>query len=682
MVGKKALSKIRNIGIIAHIDAGKTTVTERLLYYTGRIHRMGEVHDGQATMDWMEQEQERGITITSAATQFNWANSTIQLIDTPGHVDFTIEVERSLRVLDGAVVIFCAVGGVQPQSETVWHQADRYMVPRLAFINKMDRVGADFFGTVDQMRTKLSTKPVLLQLPLGVEENYRGVVDLVTMKGLVWHTDDLGMTFEEVPIPSSLSEEAHRYREELLEAVVETDDALTEKYLHGEKLTDEEVYSAIRKATLTMEVVPVLCGSGLRNKGIQPLIDAVVHYLPSPLDIPPVSGVDPRTGEVLTRSPTASDPLCALVFKIRMDEGRRLTYVRVYSGVLKAEGPTYNATTDNKERVARIFEMHANQRKRIQEAHAGAIVGVVGLKGMRTGDTISDEAHPIVLEPIDAYEPVMSVAIEPRTAGDQEKLIFLLDKLASEDPTFLYRLDEESGQTIISGMGELHLEVLVDRLLKEFHLQAKVGRPQVVYRETIAREAEAEGVFDRDIGGRSHFGRVRLRLDPLDRNAGFKYDVALPPEPPCPEAFLEAIEEGVRESLLGGIVAGYPIIDIGATLIDFTMRENESSEIAFKVAASLAFTQGCTKSGGVLLEPVMEVEVTVPEEYASAVIGDIGSRRGRVVDVSPRRAITLIKALIPLSEMFGYSTDLRSASKGRGTFTMQFSYYDEAPARK
>jgi len=682
MVGKKALSKIRNIGIIAHIDAGKTTVTERLLYYTGRIHRMGEVHDGQATMDWMEQEQERGITITSAATQFNWANSTIQLIDTPGHVDFTIEVERSLRVLDGAVVIFCAVGGVQPQSETVWHQADRYMVPRLAFINKMDRVGADFFGTVDQMRTKLSTKPVLLQLPLGVEENYRGVVDLVTMKGLVWHTDDLGMTFEEVPIPSSLSEEAHRYREELLEAVVETDDALTEKYLHGEKLTDEEVYSAIRKATLTMEVVPVLCGSGLRNKGIQPLIDAVVHYLPSPLDIPPVSGVDPRTGEVLTRSPTASDPLCALVFKIRMDEGRRLTYVRVYSGVLKAEGPTYNATTDNKERVARIFEMHANQRKRIQEAHAGAIVGVVGLKGMRTGDTISDEAHPIVLEPIDAYEPVMSVAIEPRTAGDQEKLIFLLDKLASEDPTFLYRLDEESGQTIISGMGELHLEVLVDRLLKEFHLQAKVGRPQVVYRETIAREAEAEGVFDRDIGGRSHFGRVRLRLDPLDRNAGFKYDVALPPEPPCPEAFLEAIEEGVRESLLGGILAGYPIIDIGATLIDLTMRENESSEIAFKVAASLAFTQGCTKSGGVLLEPVMEVEVTVPEEYASAVIGDIGSRRGRVVDVSPRRAITLIKALIPLSEMFGYSTDLRSASKGRGTFTMQFSYYDEAPARK
>ena len=682
MVGKAALSKIRNIGIIAHIDAGKTTVTERVLYYTGRIHRMGEVHDGQATMDWMEQEQERGITITSAATQFSWMGSTVQLIDTPGHVDFTIEVERSLRVLDGAIVIFCAVGGVQPQSETVWHQADRYGVPRMAFINKMDRVGADFFGTVDQMRKKLGAKPVLLQLPLGVEENHTGVVDLIAMKGLVWQADDLGMTFEEVPIPDELSEEALRYREELIEAVVETDDDLTEKYLNGETLTDEEVCSAIRKATLAMDVVPVLCGSGLRNKGIQTLIDAIVRYLPSPLDVPPVSGIDPDSFEVVTRSPIDSDPLCALVFKIRMDEGRRLTYVRVYSGVLKAEGPIYISTTKTKERVARIFEMHANQRKRIKEAHAGAIVGVVGLKEVRTGDTICHEAHPIVLEPIDAYEPVMSVAIEPRTTGDQEKLLFLLDKLASEDPTFRYRLDDESGQTIISGMGELHLEVLVDRLLIEFNLQANVGRPQVVYRETISREAEAEGVFDREIGGKSHYGRVRLRLEPMERNAGFTYRVALPPEPPIPIEFLADIEEGVRESLSGGIVAGYPIIDIGATLIEATVRENESSEIAFKVAASLAFTEGCTKGGGVLLEPVMEVEVTVPEEYASAVIGDIGSRRGRVVNVNPRRAITLIKALIPLSEMFGYSTDLRSASKGRGTFTMQFSYYDEAPGRK
>ncbi len=682
MAGKAALSKIRNIGIIAHIDAGKTTVTERVLYYTGRIHRMGEVHDGQATMDWMEQEQERGITITSAATQFSWAGSTVQLIDTPGHVDFTIEVERSLRVLDGAIVIFCAVGGVQPQSETVWHQADRYGVPRMAFINKMDRVGADFFGAVDQMRKKLGAKPVLLQLPLGAEENHTGVVDLIAMKGLVWQADDLGMTFEEVPIPDELSEEALRYREELIEAVVETDDDLTEKYLSGETLTEEEICSAIRKATLAMDVVPVLCGSGLRNKGIQPLLDAVVRYLPSPLDVPPISGIDPDSFEIVTRSPTDSDPMCAIVFKIRMDEGRRLTYVRVYSGKLKAEGPIYISTTKAKERVARIFEMHANQRKRIKEAHAGAIVGVVGLKSVRTGDTICDEAHPIVLEPIDAYEPVMSVAIEPRTTGDQEKLLFLLDKLVSEDPTFRYRLDDESGQTIISGMGELHLEVLVDRLLREFNLQANVGRPQVVYRETIAREVEAEGIFDREISGKTHYGRVRLHLEPLKRNAGFTYRVALPPEPPVPEEFMTAIEEGVQESLLGGIVAGYPIIDIGATLIEATVRENESSEIAFKVAASLAFTEGCTKGGGVLLEPVMEVEVTVPEEYASAVIGDIGSRRGKVVNVNPRRAITLIKALIPLSEMFGYSTDLRSASKGRGTFTMQFSYYDEAPARK
>ena len=682
MAGKAALSKIRNIGIIAHIDAGKTTVTERVLYYTGRIHRMGEVHDGQATMDWMEQEQERGITITSAATQLSWMGNTIQLIDTPGHVDFTIEVERSMRVLDGAIVIFCAVGGVQPQSETVWHQADRYSVPRIAFINKMDRVGADFFGAVDQMHKKLGAKPVLLQIPLGAEENHRGVVDLVSMKGLVWQADDLGMTFEEVPVPEEMSKEALRYREELIEAVVETDDDLTEKYLSGETLTDGEISSAIRKATLAMDVVPVLCGSGLRNKGIQPLMDAVVRYLPSPLDIPPISGLDPNSLDVLTRSPTASDLLCALVFKIRMDEGRRLTYVRVYSGVLKAESSIYISTTKTKERVARIFEMHANQRKRIKEAHAGAIVGVVGLKSVRTGDTICDEAHPIVLEPIDAYEPVMSVAIEPRTTGDQEKLLFLLDKLASEDPTFRYRLDDESGQTIISGMGELHLEVLVDRLLREFNLQANVGRPQVVYRETIARKAEADGIFDREISGKSHYGRVRLRLDPLERNAGFTYRVALPPEPPVPEDFLAAIEEGVRESLSGGIVAGYPIIDIGATLIEATVRENEASEIAFKVAASLAFIEGCTEGRGVLLEPVMDVEVTVPEEYASAVIGDIGSRRGKVVNVNPRRAITLVKALIPLSEMFGYSTDLRSASKGRGTFTMQFSYYDEAPARK
>ncbi|MFC1890265.1 elongation factor G [Thermodesulfobacteriota bacterium] len=681
MSQKTQIGRIRNIGIIAHIDAGKTTVTERILYYSGKSHKIGEVHDGQAVMDWMVQEQERGITITSAATTFPWEGYSIQLIDTPGHVDFTIEVERSLRVLDGSVVIFCAVGGVQPQSETVWHQADRYRVPRLAFINKMDRVGADFHGVIKDIRKKLGANPLPLQIPIGAEDQFIGLVDLITLKALVWNEEAYGIEYEEVEIPDDLAEEAEHLHNELVEAVVEHDDDVLEHFLQDGQVSPEDLRKCVRKAALSMSIVPVLCGSGLRNKGIQPLIDAVTHYLPSPLDMPPVRGENPQTEEQEERRPSVKEPMAALAFKIQMDEGRKLTYLRVYSGVLQTESITLNATFDRKERIARIFEMHAHQRKRIKKAPAGSIVGVVGLKEVRTGDTITDPDHPIILEPIDQYVPVMSIAIEPKSTSDQEKLLLSLEKLMSEDPTFRVREDEESGQTILSGMGELHLEVLVNRLLREFRVDANIGRPQVVCRETITKKAESEAHFDREIGGRTHFGHARLRLEPLKRGSGCSFENDLAPGE-VPEEVVEAIGHGVKESAISGVIVGYQVVDVRTTLVGATLRDDDISEMAYKVAASMAFKQACQDAGPVILEPIMQVEVVVPEEYVSSTIGDINARQGKVLDVAPKRVVTHITTSIPLSKMFGYSTDLRSASKGRGTFTLQFSHFDPVAHRK
>ena len=681
MSQQSPIGRIRNIGIIAHIDAGKTTVTERILYYSGKSHKIGEVHDGQAVMDWMVQEQERGITITSAATSFPWMGCNIQLIDTPGHVDFTIEVERSLRVLDGSVVIFCAVGGVQPQSETVWRQADRYRVPRLAFVNKMDRVGADFHGVVKDIRKRLGANPLPLQIPIGAEDRFTGIVDLITLKALTWDEDSYGIEYEEAEIPDDLAEEAEHLHNELVEAVVEHDDQVLEHYLQGGQVSPEDIRKCVRKAVLSMSIVPVLCGSGLRNKGIQPLMDAVTDFLPSPLDIPPVRGENPQTEEQEERKPSAKEPLAALAFKIQMDEGRKLSYLRVYSGVLQTDSSVLNATLGKKERIARIFEMHAHQRKRITKAPAGSIVGVVGLKEVRTGDTITDPDHPIILEPIDQYVPVMSIAIEPKSTVDQEKILLSLEKLMAEDPTFHVKEDEESGQTIISGMGELHLEVLVNRLLREFNVDANIGRPQVVYRETVTEAAESEAHFERELGGRRHFGHARLRLEPSKRGSGCSFESDLAPGE-IPEAVVEAIDQGVKESTISGVIGGYQVVDVRTTLLGATLRDDDISEMAYKIAAAMAFKQACQRAGSVVLEPIMQVEVVVPEEYVSSTIGDINARQGKVLDVAPKRIVTHITTSIPLSKMFGYSTDLRSASKGRGTFTLQFSHFDFMAQRK
>jgi len=678
---KGRIGKIRNIGIMAHIDAGKTTVTERVLYYTGRSHKMGEVHDGEAVMDWMPQEQQRGITITSAVTTCPWRGHEIHIIDTPGHVDFTIEVERSLRVLDGAVAVFDAVSGVEPQSETVWHQADKYRVPRIAFINKMDRIGANFDGSVEMMKERLGTHPLPIQLPMGVEETFRGVIDLIKMKAVVWDEDSLGASFEEIDIPEELLPEAERRRERLLDILAERSDPLMEKYLGGQPLPPEEIQAVLRDATLKFDLVPVLCGAALRNKGIQPLLDAVVDYLPSPADITPVRGFNPKTEEPESRSSSDQDPFSALASKIMTDEGRKLTYIRVYSGILRADQEVYNSTKGKKERIARIFRMHANKKERIPEVRAGEIVGIAGLKETATGDTLCDQEQPITLERIDFYEPVTSIAIEPKSRSDQEKLDFFLQKLADEDPTFRVKFDEDTGQTIISGMGELHLDVIVRRLFDDFNISVNVGKPQVVYRETITQSAEGEGRFESEIDGALHFGHVRIKLEPRPRGAGFEIQNGLP-EGTLPEDVIPGIENGIRESLGNGVVAGYPVVDLKVTLLGGSFREGQSTPLAFQVAAAMAFRDGCQKAHPVLLEPVMKAEVVVPDEFVGEVIGDLSARKGRIEQVQAKGKISMVDAFVPLKEMFGYSTDLRSLTQGRATFTMQFHHFDWIPDRK
>ena len=676
MAGEKRLARTRNIGFMAHIDAGKTTVTERVLFYTKKIHRMGEVDDGTAVMDWMQQEQERGITITSAVTTVEWKGSIIHIIDTPGHVDFTIEVERSLRVLDGAIGIFSAVEGVEPQSETVWHQADKYRVPKLAFVNKIDRIGADFFLTVKMIVERLGANPLILQIPIGMEDRFIGVVDLIRMKGIVWDEHSLGVEFREVSIPQELREEAIIYRSKLIESLAELDDHLMEKYLNGEEISESELKAALRKATISMKAVPVLCGAALRNQGIQPLIDAIVDYLPSPLDIPPVEGTSPLTGERERRVAKDEEPFTALAFKVIMDEGRKLIYIRIYSGVFKVGMEVYNPRLKRSEKISRIFQMHAHQRNRVEEVKTGEIVAVMGLKETTTGDTLCDRDHPILLEPIDFYKPVMSVAVEPRTNRDQEKLSESLEKLSEEDPTFHVKFDEDTGQTIISGMGELHLDVLVNRLLTEYHLGVNVGRPQVVYRETVAKEAEASAKFMKEMDEVKHFAEVFLRISPNGRGKGIDFYSEVPAGTLTPEG-ISSIEEGVREASTVGVVMGYPMTDLRVTLLKAHTDEDHPSQIALKIASFNALREGCRKAQPVLMEPMMEVNIIISEEFMGEVVGDLKARKSSVEAITPKGKITLIKAISPLTRMFGYSTDLRSLTQGRGTFSMQFSHYDK-----
>ena len=678
MSERAALQTIRNIGIVAHIDAGKTTTTERILFYTGRTHRIGEVDEGSATMDWMVQERERGITITSAATTCQWRHHTINIIDTPGHVDFTAEVERSLRVLDGAVVILSAVEGVQPQSETVWRQADRYEVPRVVFINKMDRTGADFFRTLTMMRERLEARAVALQLPIGAEDGFEGVIDLIRMKSIIY-TDDLGTRSDVTDIPEALRTQAQEYREKLVEAAAELDDGLTERYLEGTALTEDEIRMALRKGTISAKIIPVLCGTSFRNKGVQPLLDAVVDFLPSPLDVPPMEGINSKTDATETRDPDPAGWFCALAFKIVTDPFvGKLTYFRVYSGTLRAGSYVYNATRDTKERVSRILQMHANHREDVPEVSAGNVVAAVGLKVTTTGDTLCDEAHPIILESIKFPEPVISVAVEPKTRADEEKLGASLVKLAEEDPTFKVRFDNETAQTIISGMGELHLEIITDRLLREFKVGANVGRPQVAYRETIRKPAEAEGRYIRQTGGRGQYGHVFLEVEPLPRGSGIEF-VNKITGGAIPKEFISPIEAGLREAAEGGVLAGYPIVDVRATLTDGSFHEVDSSEMAFKIAGSMAFKAAVERGRPVLLEPVMKVEVVTPDQYMGDVIGDLNARRGRISTMEQRGNLRIVGAEVPLAEMFGYATALRSNTQGRATYTMEFSHYEEVP---
>jgi len=672
-----ALDRVRNIGIMAHIDAGKTTTTERILYYTGRTHKMGEVHEGAATMDWMEQEQERGITITSAATTAFWRDHRINIIDTPGHVDFTVEVERSLRVLDGAIAVFDSVAGVQPQSETVWRQADRYHVPRIAFINKMDRTGADFFAAVQSMRDRLGATPVPIQIPIGQEEHHRGVVDLVEMRAIVY-LDDLGEKFEVTEIPAELLEQAREYHHQLIDAVAEHDDELTETYLLDEAaVTHEMIRRALRAASLASAVTPVLLGSAFKNKGVQPLLDAVVDYLPSPVDVPPVHGVDPRTEDGLERRPALDEPFSALAFKVMSDPFvGKLTYFRVYSGRIKAGDRVLNTTTGRTERIGRILQMHANHREEREEIGAGEIAACVGLKTTTTGDTLSIESAPIRLESMEFPDPVIAVAIEPKTKGDQDKLGAGLQRLAEEDPTFRVRTDDETGQTIIAGMGELHLEIIVSRLMREFKVDANVGRPQVAYRETIGKAVERVNLkFARQTGGRGQYGHVVIDMEPgegyefVDKIVGGK----------IPKEYIPSVDAGIKEAMDSGVLAGYPVVDVRIILVDGSYHDVDSSEMAFKIAGSMAFKEGMKRAKPTLLEPVMAVEVVTPEEYLGDVMGNLNSRRGRVEHLEPTGNAQSIKAKVPLAEMFGYATDVRSMTQGRATFTMQFSSYEEVP---
>jgi elongation factor G len=677
---KIALDRVRNIGIMAHIDAGKTTTTERILYYTGRTHKMGEVHEGAAVMDWMAQEQERGITITSAATTAIWRDFRINIIDTPGHVDFTVEVERSLRVLDGAIAVFDSVAGVEPQSETVWRQADGYRVPRIAFINKMDRVGADFFAAVQSMIDRLGAHPVPIQLPIGQEEHFRGVVDIVEMHGLVWK-DPLGMQIETIEIPQELREQAEAYHHQLIDAVAEHDEELLETYLMDEaSVTPDMIRRALRKATLTIAVTPVLLGSAFKNKGVQPLLDAVVDYLPSPLDVPPVHGVDPRTEHELSRRPSEDEPFSALAFKVMSDPYvGKLTYFRVYSGKIEAGDRVLNVTTGKTERIGRLLQMHANHREERTDIGAGEIVAAVGLKATTTGDTLSTETAPIRLESMNFPDPVISVAIEPKTKADQDKLATALTRLADEDPTFRVRSDEETGQTIIAGMGELHLEIIVDRLMREFSVNANVGRPQVAYRETVGKRVDkVEGRFVRQTGGRGQYGHAVISLEPVEPGEGYEFvDKIVGGK--IPREYIPSVDLGIQEAMEAGVLAGYPVVDVRVELTDGSYHDVDSSEMAFKVAGSMAFKNAMQRAQPKLLEPVMAVEVVTPEEYLGDVMGDLNSRRGRVEGLEPRGNAQAIRARVPLATMFGYATDLRSTTQGRATFTMQFDRYEEAP---
>ena len=681
MARQIALERTRNIGIMAHIDAGKTTATERILYYTGINYKIGEVHEGTATMDWMVQEQERGITITSAATTCFWRDHRINIIDTPGHVDFTMEVERSLRVLDGAVALFDSVAGVEPQSETVWRQADKYGVPRLAFVNKMDRVGADFFRTVAMMKDRLRSNAVPVQLPLGSEDKYRGVIDLITMKAVVWDEESLGAKYREDDVPADMRPQADEYREKLIEAAADAEESLMEKYLEGGTIGEDELRAAIRKGTLAMSMVPVLCGSAFKNRGVQPLLDAVVEYLPSPVDVPPVKGLLPDKKEEATRPASDTAPFAALAFKIMTDPFVGvLTFFRVYSGVLSSGSYVFNSTKGGrKERIGRLLKMHANKREDIKEVYAGDIAAAVGLRQTTTGDTLCDEDHPIILESIDFPDPVIHIAIEPKTKDDQEKLGVALQKLAAEDPSFRVHSEQETGQTIISGMGELHLEIIVDRLLREFKVDANVGKPQVAYRETIRKAVEQEGKFVRQTGGRGQYGHVWITLEPLPPGSGFEFKDGTKGAP-VPKEYVPAVEKGIREALEGGVLAGYPLVDVKATLTDGSYHDVDSSEIAFKIAGSMAAKEGAAKAKPVILEPIMAVEVVVPEEFMGEVMGDINSRRGRIQGMDARAGAQVITAQVPLAQMFGYATDLRSKTQGRATYTMQFAHYEPAPA--
>ena len=679
------LERTRNIGIMAHIDAGKTTTTERILFYTGKTHKIGEVHDGAATMDWMVQEQERGITITSAATTCMWEGSEkqydthrINIIDTPGHVDFTVEVERSLRVLDGTIAVFSAKGGVEPQSETVWRQADEYKVPRMAYVNKMDIVGADFFHVMDMMRDRLNANPVALQVPIGCEDQFQGMVDLIRMKAIVYG-DDMGKDEKFVDIPAEVLEQAEEYRGILVETVAEGDDDLMMKYLEGEEITNEELKAAIRKETIECKLNPVFCGSSYKNKGIQPLLDAVVDYMPAPTDIESIKGINPETGEEDSRPTSDSEPFAALAFKIATDPFvGKLGFFRVYSGMITAGSYVYNSSKDKRERMGRILLMHANHREEIPEAYSGDIAAAVGLKFTTTGDTLCDEKAPIILESMVFPEPVISVAVEPKTKADQEKMGIALQKLAEEDPTFKVHTDPETAQTIISGMGELHLDIIVDRLLREFRVGCNVGNPQVAYRETIRKSVKAEGKFIRQSGGKGQYGHCWLEITPLEMGAGFTFDNKVVGGA-IPKEYIAPIEAGVKEAMENGVVAGYPMVDIGVTVYDGSYHEVDSSEMAFKIAGSMGFKAGAEKASPVLLEPYMKVDITVPEEYMGDVIGDVNSRRGRIEGMEARNGAQVIHSFVPLASMFGYATDLRSKTQGRGTYTMQVDHYEEVP---
>lgn len=678
MARQVPLERTRNIGIMAHIDAGKTTTTERILFYTGKVHKLGEVHDGAATMDWMVQEQERGITITSAATTCQWDGHSINIIDTPGHVDFTVEVERSLRVLDGSVAVFCAKGGVEPQSETVWRQADKYRVPRMAYVNKMDITGADFYNVVDMMKSRLGANAVPIQIPIGFEDTFAGMIDLIEMKAIIY-TDDLGKTSEATEIPEDMKDQAELYRQEMLDAVAEADDELMMKYLEGETFTVEEIKAGIRKATIACTMTPVLCGSSYKNKGVQTLLDAVVAYMPAPTDIPAIKGVHPDTGAEDERAADDSLPFSALAFKIMADPFiGKLAFFRVYSGTLSSGSYVFNSTKGRKERVGRILRMHANRREEIDMVCTGDIAAAIGLKDTTTGDTLCDDKSPIILESMVFPDPVISVAVEPKTKADQEKMGIALQRLAEEDPTFRVHTDQETAQTIISGMGELHLEIIVDRLLREFKVGCNVGNPQVAYRETIRKAVDSEGKFVRQSGGRGQYGHCWLKIEPQEPGAGFVFENKVVGGA-IPREYINPIEAGIKEAMDNGVLAGYPMVDIKVTVYDGSYHDVDSSEMAFKIAGAMGFKSGCLKASPTILEPYMKVEVTVPESYMGDVIGDLNSRRGRIEGMDSRNGAQVIRAFVPLSEMFGYSTDLRSKTQGRGNYSMEFDHYEEIP---